>query len=74
MDIGQLWYLIERDKLHRVVSAEEFQQLSADSFVLHQVFERRHEALLEMARLIQADIQAVSLQVEERDARRSQSL
>lgn len=58
-----LWYLIERDKLHRVVTAQEFAQLVPDSFVLHQVFDTRHDALHEMIRLVQAEIQEVSEQI-----------
>jgi hypothetical protein len=68
MDIGNLWYLIERDKLHRVVTAHEFQQLPPDSFTLHQVFDTRREALQEMLRLVQTAVQEVSHQVGEQDA------
>lgn len=64
MEIGNLWYLIERDKLHRVVATEEFQQLPADSFTLHQVFDNRRDALQEMIRLVQTAVQEVSHQVE----------
>jgi hypothetical protein len=72
MEIGNLWYLIERDKLHRVVTAHEFQQLIPDSFTLHQVFDNRHDALQEMIRLVQTAIQEVSHQVEGHAPARSQ--
>jgi hypothetical protein len=65
MDIGTLWYLIERDKLHRVVTAQEFEQLPPDSFTLHQVFDNRREALHEMIRLVQIAVQEVSHQMDE---------
>ena len=64
MDIGNLWYLIERDKLHRVVTAQEFEQLLPDSFTLHQVFDNRREALQEMIRLVQMAVQEVSHQMD----------
>ena len=64
MDIGNLWYLIERDKLHRVVTAQEFEQLAPDSFTLHQVFENRREALQEMIRLVQTAVEEVSHQMD----------
>jgi len=64
MDIGNLWYLIERDKLHRVVTAQEFEQLLPDSFTLHQVFDNRREALQEMIRLVQTAVQEVSHQMD----------
>jgi hypothetical protein len=64
MDIGNLWYLIERDKLHRVVTAQEFEQLAPDSFTLHQVFENRREALQEMIRLVQTAVSEVSHQMD----------
>ena len=67
MDIGKLWYLIECDKLHRVVSADEYQQLAPDSFTLHQVFDSRREALQEMLRLVQTAVQEVSNQVRTTD-------
>jgi hypothetical protein len=60
MEIGNLWYLIERDKLHRIVTADEFQQLAPDTFTLHQVFETRREALQEMLRLVQTAVQEAS--------------
>ncbi|MFM2239783.1 MAG: hypothetical protein RJA69_1157 [Pseudomonadota bacterium] len=65
MDIGTLWYLIERDKLHRVVTAQEFEQLAPDSFTLHQVFDNRRDALHEMIRLVQTAVQEVSHQMDE---------
>ena len=65
MDTGSLWYLIERDKLHRVVTAQEFEQLKPDSFTLHQVFDNRREALHEMIRLVQAAVEEVSHQMDE---------
>jgi hypothetical protein len=70
MDIGTLWYLIERDKLHRVVTAQEFEQLAPDSFTLHQVFDNRREALHEMIRLVQTAVQEVSHQVDEKNGAR----
>ena len=63
MEFRDQWYLIEREQLHRVVTAQEFEQLAPDSFVLHQVFDTRHEALHEMIRLVQAEIHEVSQQV-----------
>ena len=73
MDIGTLWYLIERDKLHRVVTAEEFEQLQPDSFTLHQVFDYRREALHEMIRLVQTAVDEVSHQVDEKTNARPHS-
>ena len=73
MDIGTLWYLIERDKLHRVVTAEEFEQLQPDSFTLHQVFDNRREALHEMIRLVQTAVDEVSQQVDEKTNARPHS-
>ena len=73
MDIGTLWYLIERDKLHRVVTAEEFEQLQPDSFTLHQVFDNRREALHEMIRLVQTAVDEVSHQVGEKTNARPHS-
>ncbi|MEY2658142.1 MAG: hypothetical protein EB096_09825 [Betaproteobacteria bacterium] len=73
MDIGTLWYLIERDKLHRVVTAEEFEQLQPDSFTLHQVFDNRREALHEMIRLVQTAVDEVSHQVDEKTNARPHS-
>jgi len=70
MDIGTLWYLIERDKLHRVVTAQEFEQLQPDSFTLHQVFDNRREALHEMIRLVQTAVEEVSHQMDENSASR----
>jgi len=43
-------------KLHRVVTAEEFEQLEPDTFTLHQVFDNRREALHEMIRLVQTAV------------------
>jgi len=73
MDICTLWYLIERDKLHRVVTAEEFEQLQPDSFTLHQVFDNRREALHEMIRLVQTAVDEVSHQVDEKTNARPHS-
>jgi hypothetical protein len=73
MDIGTLWYLIERDKLHRVVTAEEFEQLQPDTFTLHQVFDNRREALHEMIRLVQTAVDEVSHQVDEKTSARPHS-
>ncbi|MCE2775471.1 MAG: hypothetical protein ACO21V_03165 [Limnohabitans sp.] len=73
MDIGTLWYLIERDKLHRVVTAEEFEQLEPDTFTLHQVFDNRREALHEMIRLVQTAVDEVSHQVDEKTNARPHS-
>jgi len=73
MDIGTLWYLIERDKLHRVVTAEEFEQLVPDTFTLHQVFDNRREALHEMIRLVQTAVDEVSHQVDEKTNARPHS-
>ena len=73
MDIGTLWYLIERDKLHRVVTAEEFEQLQPDSFTLHQGFDNRREALHEMIRLVQTAVDEVSHQVDEKTNARPHS-
>lgn len=73
MDIGTLWYLIERDKLHRVVTAQEFEQLAPDSFTLHQVFDNRREALHEMIRLVQTAVDEVSHQVDEKTNARPHS-
>ena len=70
MDIGTLWYLIERDKLHRVVTAQEFEQLAPDSFTLHQVFDNRREALHEMIRLVQTAVQEVAHQGDEKNGAR----
>jgi hypothetical protein len=64
MEIQHLWYLIERDHLHRVVAAHEYQNLAPDSFTLHQVFENRHDALHELIRLVQTQIEEVSKQIE----------
>ena len=69
MDIGNLWYLIECDKLHRVVTQQDFQDLVPDSFTLHQVFDNRREALSEMIRLVQTTVQEVSHQVDKHDPR-----
>ncbi len=73
MDIGTLWYLIEREKLPRVVTAEEFEQLQPDSFTLHQVFDNRREALHEMIRLVQTAVDEVSHQVDEKTNARPHS-
>ena len=73
MDVGTLWYLIERDKLHRVVTAEEFEQLEPDTFTLHQVFDNRREALHEMIRLVQTAVDEVSHQVDEKTNARPHS-
>lgn len=71
MHIGDLWYLIECNKLHRVVASHEFEQLTPDSFTLHQVFDNRREALREMIRLVQAEIQEVSHQVDSKGTGRA---
>jgi hypothetical protein len=71
MDIGTLWYLIERDKLHRVVTAQEFEQLQPDSFTLHQVFDNRRDALQEMIRLVNTAVQEVSHLMDEHAQGRS---
>lgn len=63
MEINNIWYLIERDHLHRVIAAHEYHQLAPDSFTLHQVFESRRDALRELIRLVQTQIQEVSEQV-----------
>ena len=68
MDIGNLWYLIECDKLHRIVAADEFQQLAPESFTLHQVFDTRREALQEMLRLVQTAVQEASHHVRGHEA------
>lgn len=73
MEIGNLWYLIERDQLHRVVTAEEFEQLTPDSFTLHQVFESRREALQEMIRLVQTTVDEVSHLMDDRVHSRTRS-
>ena len=67
MEIANLWYLIERDKLHRVISAKEYAELNPDSFILHQVFDNKHEATHEMIRLLQTAVQEVSHQLDEKD-------
>ena len=64
MEIQHLWYLIERDHLHRLVAAQEYHHLAPDSFTLHQVFESRHDALHELIRLVQTQIEEVSKQME----------
>ncbi|NBX54308.1 MAG: hypothetical protein EBQ82_00490 [Betaproteobacteria bacterium] len=64
VEIKNSWYLIEQDRLHRVVTVEEFSKLAPDSFVLHQVFATHREALHEMSRLIKLEIQDVKEEVD----------
>jgi hypothetical protein len=51
-----------------VISAKEYAELNTDSFVLHQVFDNKHEAIHEMIRLLQTAVQEVSHQLDEKDS------
>lgn len=63
MEQMNAWYLIEQDRLHHVLPHDKFSQLAPDSFVLHQVFDTHREAIQEMGRLIQLEIQDVHAEV-----------
>lgn len=53
------WYLIEQNGLYRAYSKEDVEKLAPDSYAIHQVFDSHREALSEMSRLIQLEIQEV---------------
>jgi hypothetical protein len=57
------WYLIEQNGLYHAMAKEDAEKLDPDSYVIQQVFDSHKEALSEMSRLIQLDINEVKLHV-----------
>ena len=57
------WYLIKQGGLFHAVSKAEAVKLPAETYVIQQVFDTHREALSEMSRLIQLEIQDVKSHV-----------
>ena len=57
------WYLIKQGGLFHAVSKAEAVKLPAETYEIQQVFDTHREALLEMSRLIQLEIQDVKSHV-----------
>lgn len=57
------WYLIEQKGLYHAVSKEDAEKLDPESYAIHQVFDSHREALSEMMRLIQLEIEEVKSHV-----------
>jgi len=57
------WYLIEQKGLYHAVSKEDVEKLDPESYAIHQVFDSHREALSEMMRLIQLEIEEVKSHV-----------
>ncbi|MFM7697401.1 MAG: hypothetical protein ACKO69_08000 [Limnohabitans sp.] len=53
------WYLVEQHDLYHVYTHEQIENLPSDSYVIQKVFDTRREALSEMGRLIQLEINDV---------------
>ena len=58
------WYLVEQQDLYHVYTHEQIENLPADSYVIQKVFDTRREALSEMGRLIQLEINDVKTHVD----------
>ena len=57
------WYLIKQDGLYHAMAKEDAEKLDPDSYVIQQVFNSHKDALSEMRRLIQLEINEVKLHV-----------
>jgi hypothetical protein len=58
------WYLIKQDGLYHAMAKEDAEKLDPDSYVIHKVFNSHKDALSEMRRLIQLEINEVHLHVD----------
>ncbi|MEY4285853.1 MAG: hypothetical protein EBV20_10630 [Betaproteobacteria bacterium] len=63
MDIKSAWYLIVQERIHRVVSQEQWSKLEPGSFELHQVFDTQRDALQELSRLVKVSVEEVREEV-----------
>lgn len=57
------WYLIKQNGLYHAMAKEDAEKLDPDSYVIQQVFDSHKDALSEMRRLIQLEINEVKLHV-----------
>lgn len=58
------WYLIKQNGLYHAMAKKDAEKLDPDSYVIHQVFNSHKDALSEMRRLIQLEINEVHLHVD----------
>ena len=63
MDIKSAWYLIVQDRIHHVVTQEQWSKLEPGTFDLHQVFDTQRDALHELSRLVKVRVEEVREEV-----------